>query len=97
MAGVALLVLAIRSDKDKKLKACLILSGAALALMPVFVLMHNLTSAVMSQASVYGITYFQGSTDEGFFFILALVVCPLAYLAGAVTSVYLLVKSGKQG
>lgn len=95
LAGLFLLALSIRSAKEKKLKVSLAIAGAALAAIPLFILLHNLTYSLLVQASHYGIMTFEGNSDEPFFFILAVIVCPIVYLASAVASVILLVRSGR--
>jgi hypothetical protein len=86
--GVALLVLVARAKLKKMLKAFLLLTGASATGIPVFVVLSNV---------VYGLfIYFFGpgfwggiGGDEPFFFILAVIVCPLAFLVGAIGSIVL--------
>ena len=95
LSGLALLVLSIRADKYKEHKVWIAFCGAALAALPLYILLHNLTYSLLVETSHYGIMTFEGNSDEPIFFILALVVCPLVYLVSAVVSIILLVKSGR--
>jgi MFS family permease len=84
--GVTLLVLAARAKLKKMLKAFLLLTGASATGIFVFVLLHNLVYALF--------IYFLGggfwrAGDEPVFFIMALFVCPLAFLVGAIGSIVL--------
>ncbi len=82
--GVTLLVLAARAKLKKMLKAFLLLTGASAVGLPVFAVLHNV---------VYGLfIYFLGADfwsggDEPVFFIMAILVCPLAFLVGMVGSI----------
>jgi hypothetical protein len=85
--GVTLLVLAARAKLTKMLRAFLLLTGASATGIPVFVVLSNV---------VYGLfIYFFGpgfwgvAGDEPFFFILAVLVCPVAFLVGAIGSIVL--------
>ena len=84
--GLALIV----SIKKKKveglqgwLKKFLLLTGASAVGFLVFVILHN---------AVYGLF----GVEEPFFFILAVIVCPLGFLVGAIGTVVLLKKRKRQ-
>ena len=94
--GIVLLVLAIRSGFAKKLKVFLALAGAALAAMPVFILLHGLVYGLLIKMFGEGFWGGAANSDEPFFFILALVVCPLAYAIGAAGSIYLMARMGQK-
>jgi hypothetical protein len=97
--GLALIV----SIKKKKaeglqgwLKKFLLLTGASAVGFPVFAILHNL---------VYGLfIYFFGQDfwervglgDEPFFFLLAIIVCPLGFLVGVIGTIVLFLKKGKR-
>ena len=84
--GVILLVMTIKSKVKSPLKWFLIMTGASSAAVFPSVILHNL---------VYGLLIYLGGPDvgdEAFFFILALMVCPIVFLVGAVGSVVLMVK-----
>ena len=88
--GVALLVLTIRTGVRGKLKGFLLLTGAAPVAMVIFAVLHNLVYALA--ISAFG-TGFWGGGDEPFFFIMAILVCPIGFLVGAVGSVVLAIKN----
>lgn len=93
LIGLLLLILSIRSAMNEKLKLSLTICGAALAAIPLFILLHNLIYSVIVQKQQYGIMTFEGNRDEPVFLILAVMVCPIVYMAGAVASIILRVKS----
>ncbi len=88
--GIALLVMTIKKKVKSPLKWFLILTGASSAAVFPSVILHNF---------IYGLlTYLVGPDvwgkggDEPFFFILALIVCPIVFLIGSIGSVILMVK-----
>jgi hypothetical protein len=90
--GVALIVLTVKEKVAGALKKFLILTGASAVGIPASVILHN---------AIYGlfITWFgagfwerTGLGDEPFFFIMAIIVCPLAFLVGAIGSIVLVVR-----
>jgi hypothetical protein len=94
--GLILLLLSIGSGFAKKLKVFLALAGAALAAMPVFILLHGLVYGLFIKMFGEGFWGVAANSDEPFFFILALVVCPIVYIVGAVGSIILLARSGRK-
>ena len=54
--------------------------GVTLLVLTVFVLLHNLVSALLN-------------TEEPVFFIIATIVCPIGFLVGAVGTIVLAIKS----
>ena len=97
LLGVALIVLTIKEKVGGMLKKFFLLTGASSAGFFVFVLLHNF---------IYGLfIHFFGADfwdrigpggDEPFFFILAIIVCPLGFLVGAVGSIVLAIRSSGQ-
>ena len=94
LLGAALIFLTVKEKVGGMSKKFLILTGASAAGLPVFVLLHN---------AIYGLfIHFFGAGfwdrvgpggDEPFFFILAIFVCPLGFLVGAVGSIVLAIKN----
>jgi hypothetical protein len=82
--GVILIVLTIQKDVAGTSGVFLLLTGASAAGMSIFAILHNLVTAVV-------IKLFKVSTkfDEPVFFILAVLVCPLGFLVGAVGNIVL--------
>ena len=94
--GLALIVVTVKRKVEGPLKKFLLLTGASAVGFPVFVILHNL---------VYGLfIYFFGQDfwervglgDEPFFFIMAVIVCPLGFLVGATGTIALFLKRGKR-
>ena len=85
LAVAVLFVALVRNWRE--LKKFLILLGASFAGFFVFVLLHN---------ALYGLVYVmmlnRPDLDEPFFFILAVFVCPIGFLVGAVGSIVLFIK-----
>jgi len=90
--GVALVFLTLKLKVERKLKKFLILTGASAAGFLLSVILHN---------ALYGLfIYWFGSDfwdrigvkDEPFFFIMAVFVCPIGFLVGAVGSATLFIK-----
>jgi hypothetical protein len=89
LLAVALLVFTLREKVEGLLRAFFLLTAASAVGVFVFILLHN---------AVYGLfIYFFGEGfwsggDEPFFFILAVIVCPLGFLVGAVGSIVLRIR-----
>ena len=90
--GAALIFLTVKEKVAGRLKKFLILTGASSAGLVVSILLHN---------AIYGlfIHWFGpdlweriGLPDEPFFFIIAVFICPVAFLVGAIGSIVLAAK-----
>ena len=80
--GLALIVLTMKKKAEELsgwLKKFLLLTGASAVGFFVFALLHNVVSAL------FGV-------EEAFFFILAIFVCPLGFVVGAISTIVLLKK-----
>jgi len=90
MLGLALLILAIKTDINGIIKKFLILTGAAAVGVFASMLLHNLVYGAFIQ--FFGEDFWEriGMGDEPFFFIMAIFVCPLAYLVGTMGSIVLM-------
>lgn len=94
--GLALVILARRARLQRGLKAALILTGISAIGMPACAVLHNLVYALMILWRGEGFwEQYQGG-DEGFLFILALVVFPLVLVVSAVVSTVLFLR-GRRG
>jgi len=80
--GLTLIILTIRKKVQGLLKKFLLLTGACAVGFLVFVILHN---------AVYGLF----GVEEPFFFILAVIICPLGFLVGSVGSAVLFVKKNR--
>ena len=92
LLGVALIFFTVKEKVRGTLKKFLILTGASSAGFFVSVLLHN---------AIYGLfIHFWGADfwdriglgDEPVFFLIAVILCPVAFLVGAIGSIVLAVK-----
>ena len=80
LLGVVLLFLVVKTKGGGKLKKFLLLTGASAVGLPVFVLLHNLVGGLFN-------------IEEPVFFTMAIFVCPVGFLVGAVGTIVLAIKS----
>ena len=90
--GAALIVLAVKEKVSGMLKKFLILTGASVVGIPVSVVLHNAIYGLFIAWFGAGFWDRIGLGDEPFFFFMAIVVCPLAFLVGAIGTIVLVVK-----
>jgi hypothetical protein len=79
LLGVTLLVLTVKTKVRGMLKGFLLLTGASPVAMLVFGILHNVIS---------GLAHF----EEPVCFLIAVIVCPIAFLVGAIGSIVVTVK-----
>jgi len=94
LLGVALIVLTIKEKVGGTLKKFFLLTGASSAGFFVFVLLHNLVYGLFIH--FFGADFWDRISpggDEPFFFLMAIFVCPLGFLVGAIGSIVLRVRS----
>jgi hypothetical protein len=86
--GIILLVLTLKNKVKGIDRFFLLLTGASALGLPVFVILHNLVTALI-------IKLFNLVTDfdEPVFFILAVVICPLGFLVGVVGTIVQIFKN----
>ena len=96
LLGVALLVLTVKGRVTGLIRRFLILAGASSTGIPVSVLLHNAIYGVFVYFFGEGFWDRIGIGDEPFFFILAIIVCPIGFLVGAVGSIVLSIKKGRR-
>lgn len=87
--GGVLFYLALKSKIKGKLKLFLLMVGGSSAGFLIFVILHNLVYALF--ILLFGQDFWKGG-DEPFFFTLAIIVCPIAFLVGSVGSLVLFFK-----
>jgi hypothetical protein len=92
--GVTLIVLTVKTKVTGLLKAFLLLTGASAVGLPVFSVLHNLVYALFIR--FFGADFWGEIGDEPVFFILAVIVCPIGYLVGAVGSIVIAIKNKKR-
>ena len=89
LLGVALIFFTVKEKVGGMLKKFLILTGASSAGFFVSILLHNAFYGLLIYW--FGADFWNGG-DEPFFFIMAIFVCPLGFLVGAVGSIVLAIK-----
>ena len=92
LLGIALIVLTAKSKLKGLLKKFLLVTGAAPVGAVVSVILHNAFYGVFIY--FFGADFWDriGTGDEPVFFILAIIVCPIAFLVGVAGSIVLLIK-----
>jgi hypothetical protein len=85
--GVILLVLTVKKKVSGITKKFLLLTGVCAVGLPVFAVMHNLITALCINFFGFGTGF-----DEPVFFVLATIICPLGFLAGAAGIIVLTIK-----
>ncbi len=78
--GVILLVLTVKKKVGGMLKKFLLLTGGSTVGFLIFAILHNAVSALFN-------------IEEAVFFIIATIVCPIGFLAGAVGTIVLAIKN----
>jgi len=89
LLGAALIFFTVKEKVGGILKKFLLLTGASAAGFFVFVFLHNAIYGLFIH--FFGADFWNGG-DEPVFFIMAIVVCPLGFLVGAVGSIVLAIK-----
>jgi len=91
LLGVALIVLTLKQKVGGKFKKFLLLTGASAVGIPVSIFLHN---------AIYGLIFVRmldrPDFGEPFFFVMAVVICPIGFLVGVVGSIVLAVKKSRQ-
>ena len=92
LLGVALIFFTVKGKVGGMLKKFLILTGASAAGFFVSFLLHNAIYGLFIH--FFGVDFWDriGVGDEPFFFIMAIIVCPIGFLVGAVGSIVLAIK-----
>jgi len=93
LLGVALIILTVKEKVGGMFKKLLLLTGASAAGFLLFILLHNAIYALFIY--FFGAEFWNGG-DEPFFFIMAIFVCPIGFLVGAVGSIVLAIKKLRQ-
>ena len=95
LLGAALIFLTVKEKVRGMLKKFLILTGAsAVGTLP-SILLHNLIYGLFIQW--FGADFWDriGLGDEPFFFFMAIVICPIAFLVGTVGTIVIAIKQPK--
>jgi hypothetical protein len=86
LLGIALIVFSVRGSASGGLKRFFILTGASATGILVGIVLHNLVYGLFEHFA--GPDFWNGG-DEFFFFIMAVIVCPLGFLVGVVGTIVL--------
>ena len=92
LLGAALVFLAVKRQPPGMPRRFLILTGASAAGIPVSVLLHNVIYGLFIHC--FGPDFWDriSLADEPVFFVLALLVCPTAFLVGTIGTIVLVTK-----
>ena len=92
LLGITLIILAAKAKLTKISKVFIILTGSGAAGTGISIVLHNLLFGLF--IVLFGEGYWErtGIGDEPVFFILAVIVCPLALLVGIVGSIILIAR-----
>ena len=85
LAGVALMLFTMKGNIKGKLKIFLLLTGGSAVGFFVAVLLHNFIYGLFIY--LFGADFWGVGGDEPLFFIIAVFVCPLAFLVGIVGTI----------
>ena len=90
--GMVLIFLTLKEKVKGKLKKFLILTGISSAGFFISVLLHNFVYGLL--IVIFGAGFWDkiGLGDEPFFFLLAIIVCPIGFLIGVVGSLVLFIR-----
>ena len=90
--GITFLVLTIKGKTKGISRKFQLLTGASAIGIPVSILLHNLVYGLFIH--FFGAEFWNGG-DEPVFFIMATLVCPVAFLVGAVGSIVLAIRRNR--
>ena len=92
LLGAALILLAVKRQPPGMPRRFLILTGASAAGIPVSVLLHNVIYGLFIYC--FGPDFWDriSLADEPVFFVLALLICPTAFLVGTIGTILLVTK-----
>jgi len=95
--GLTLLILTVRAKLDKIFKGFLLLTSSSAVGVFVSILLHGVVYGLFILLFGEGFWDKIGISDEPLFFIMAIFVCPVAYLVGTVGSIVLVVRRKRYG
>ena len=88
--GIALIVLTVKKEPRGIRKTFLVLTGASAVGIPASAVLHNLIYALLIW--LFGEDVWASLGDEPVFFFLAVIICPIAYLVGAIGTIVLAIR-----
>jgi len=92
LLGAALIFFTVKEKVGGMLKKFLLLTGASAVGFLLSILLHNAIYGLFIH--FFGAEFWNGG-DEPVFFIMAIFVCPLGFLVGAVSSIVLAIKKSR--
>ena len=89
LLGALLIYFTLKGKMRGLLKKFLLITGASAVGIPLSIILHNIVYSIFIH--FFGENFWEriGTSDEPVFFVLATIVCPLAFLAGAIGSIVL--------
>jgi hypothetical protein len=95
--GLTLLILTVKEKLDKILKGFLLLTSSSAVGVFVSILLHGVLYGLF--ILIFGEDFWEkiGIPDEPVFFLMALIICPIAYLVGTVGSIVLILRRKRCG
>ncbi len=96
LLGVILIFLTLKKQAKGWPKRFLLLTGISVIGMPISIVLHNFIYGLFIY--LFGQNFWEriGLTDEPVFFIIAIFLCPIGFLVGAICNIVLLVKQRKK-
>jgi len=92
--GSLVVFLTLRQKTKGRLKAFLLLSGFSALALPVFSVLHNLFYALEIITINYPLLSNLLGLLHGLSFLIAVILAPLGFLIGTISSLFMLVKKG---
>lgn len=94
--GALMIFFSIKYKPEKKLKIFLILTGASALGLPVSVVLHNFFYALSVVFSAIPLLKFIMEVLHVSFFLIAIPVCPVVFLIGAIASIILFKRKNRK-
>ena len=94
LLGIALIVFTVKQRMGGLVEKFLLLTGASAVGIPASIFLHNAVYGLFIYW--FGADFWNGG-DEPFFFVMAVIVCPLGFLVGVVGNIVLAVKHRQPG
>jgi len=91
--GLVLLIFALKEKMNKKSKIFLILTGASAVGFFVFVVLHNVFYGLGTATKEISILNYLIEGLDIAFFLIAVFVCPIGFLIGAIGSIFFIKKN----
>ncbi len=92
LLGIALIFFTLKEKVKGKLKLFLLLTGSSIVGFFVFVILHNLFYALGIITGHITVLKYLMEIIHVVFFIIAVLICPIGFLVGAIGSIVLLIK-----